>query len=292
MQVSDPISVYFNVSPLTALEHEEWLSGKARGGDDEEEDAAPAPAAAAAAAAPASGGAGAGAAAGKGAAKGGKGAAAAPTITVYGRVVPATDSAAITAAVMEAMHGASNGGADATAAARTAAVDALQGAIASNCRMITETIRVPFLPDTTGVRPASAAVLGSDSDVVAGARLSLTITRASLWYPAPGSAAHEAVLAAVRSAAGDKPAQAVVDTALTAAACGDHDRTLRLLAANGGSILPARVDGVSVKLPHVYARPEALLAAADGAGAGLAAALKASPALGAHADKFVAALTA
>jgi len=283
--------VWLRVSELTAEEQAAAAAVGAAAGDEDEDDEGGAPAPEAApAAAPAPPAGKKGAAKGKGgkdeaaaAAPGGAAGAPAPAaaISIHGRAVPATVNAVAAhfQAWVAGKPGAPGGpaGADADGAAgagaRAAAAAALSAAVAANFAYVRDAVKQPVLPDVPALRRAGAAdaaglgvVIGEESSVVAGARVTVTITRAPGAWPALKA------LEAAATAAGAAPgaaAQAAARTAAVAVVC----------AAPGAGLLQAgaqltRYDGVALSLvegAHVFSTPEALLGCAASDGEGLRA---------------------
>ena len=88
-----------------------------------------------------------------------------------------------------------------------AAVQTLYRALLGSASMIRATLRRPFLPDVAHVRPAHFPVLGTDTGVVAGVRVQVTIARAAPVVR-EGALPSAAVAAALRCADVDSLASA------------------------------------------------------------------------------------
>jgi len=97
------------------------------------------------------------------------------------------------------------------------AVSSLQKAILQNAPYIRATLKRPFFPDCPLTRPPQCTVLGSQTDVIAGCKVTVTVARAAPIF--------------------SKASVAAVDSALGSEA--SPERTALALAAMASSFLPA-----------------------------------------------------
>lgn len=197
---TDDVEAYYSVAALSAGEFAAWQAASSKADADEG-------GAAAGGAGAAAGGdkAAKGDKAGKGdkAAKGGAGAgkgdkadkAAAPAAAAPADAAAAPAKGAkggakgAKAAASSAAAAAAAAGADdaTTAAARAAAAAALHTAVVSNQPLISGALGLHLLPDIPSARPAHAGVIGSDTDIIGGAAITVTIARRALRF-SPGDA--------------------------------------------------------------------------------------------------------
>lgn len=265
------------MSELTAEEQAAAAAAGAAAGDDDDDDEGGAPAAAAdAAAAPAPAPAGKKAGKGKGASDDAATAAAvaavvdAPAprapIVIQGRAVPATVDAVAAHFQAWVARGPAASGGLATAAeldgarARAAAATSLSSAVAANFVSVRDAIKQPVLPDIPAWRRVGAAdpaglgvVIAEESSFVAGARVTVTITRAPGAWPALKSI--ESLVPAGAGSASSSARAAALAVICAVPGAG--------LPRAGGA--PTRYDGVALSLTegvHVFASPEGLLASA------------------------------
>jgi len=266
---TDDLEVYYAVQQLPHGDFAAWqAAAAARGGAEEGEGAAEAGAAAPGADAAAAGAGG--KAGGKGVAKGGKadakgakgenggkGAAAAA-----GGKAAAPAGGKPTAAAAAAVAAASTE--ESTAPARAAAAAALHTAVVANQALISSALNLHLLPDLPSARPAHAAVVGTDEDVIGGARLRVTITRRALRFPADADAALQAAVREGAASAGVALEDSAVPPQVAAAA-----------SAGGGALFigsgrPAS-EAVTVPTPGPANLPRTAAVVAAGAKAALVA---------------------
>jgi hypothetical protein len=268
--MTDSICVHYSIARLTAREWHEWSAGRKRGDDDDEEDAG-----GAAPAAPAPAAAGAGAGAGAGAAGG---AAAAPVVILStGEVIPVITGgggslktgAIIADAVNRRLFADAGAAGAAGAPADPASAQAawLAAAVTAHHGLIRGTARQPVLPDAPSLRAPHAVVIATEREVVAGAAVTLTLTRGGIRFPpAPPTA--------------DGPGR----TVRAVLAARDPARLVAAAAAAGGAVA-LTIDGAAVSAAlgaDFFAGPEEAVAAAgpvgDATRAALAADVGAAPA--------------
>ena len=139
-------------------------------------------------------------------------------------------------------------------------------AIHANAPYIRASLKRPFLPDCPAARPSNAPLLGQQSDIIAGCRVVVGITRAC---PVLTPASHAALLAACSGSASQ--------AALCAAALGCADLGRLLGAGSSGGWEGLRVQGRATPLlplvgQHFFDSPEAAvgsLSAAEAEAGGL-----------------------
>ncbi len=183
-----------------------------------------------------------------------------------------TNGLVVEKAVVEALFNGSGSASSAAPAASVAQAKWLQSAVASNYKLVRGTTRMPFLPDIPSLRPSTAVVLAKDTEIVAGAALTLVLTKANVRVPTASAAAVEKL--AESAGAG---AAAVARTVHTLLACRDPARVAAEASASGGAVR-VTVDGCALALvngTHFFTSPEALLASAGAAGEEARASLKA-----------------
>ena len=183
--------------------------------------------------------------------------------------VPAAATyATIEATLRKQLWGSSGDSAETVAASRASAVAAaswLSTSLLSNVASIRLVVKRPFMPDSVGVtRPASAIVLGSECSIIAGAMLTIMITRAAPIIPTRSRAALSLALG------GD----AAADVAVAALSAADLPSLLALSSngGGGGGVSVVVSSGIAVNAiegTHYFMSPELALSRSDALGAGL-----------------------
>lgn len=240
---------YFTIDPLSPNEYSDFLSGR-KGGDDDEEEGEEGGAVGGSGATPA----GAAAATTTAAAAKPQG-----TLTIADFLtVPCTGEAVAAGFAGVLWGGSSNPVAAEVEGLRSGAAGAvasLHKALLTNATYIRTTLKRPFLPDCAAARASNAPILGSQSDTVAGCRVTVTITRAAPCVP-PSAVA--AVVGAVGGGGGAKDGGAG-EAALSAI----HSSALPPLLPPNPPTTYRLVGGVSVTLQegvHFFASPELAIA--------------------------------
>jgi hypothetical protein len=151
----------------------------------------------------------------------------------------------------------------ASRASAVAAASWLSTSLLSNVASIRLVVKRPFMPDSVGVtRPASAIVLGSEASIIAGAMLTIMITRAAPIIPTRSRAALSLALG------GD----AAADVAVAALSTAHLPSMLAVSNGGGGGVSIVVSSGVAVNAiegTHYFMSPELALSRSDALAAGL-----------------------